>query len=41
MLELNVWTKTTVKESKWDETNREWTIVLDREKDGKKETRDV
>lgn len=38
-MELNVWTKTTIKDSKWDDDKREWTVELEREKDGKKETR--
>ncbi|KAI9878888.1 MAG: hypothetical protein M1830_010244 [Pleopsidium flavum] len=40
ILELNVWTKTTLKDSHWDESKRHWTVTLEREfPDGKKETR--
>lgn len=40
ILELNVWTKTTLKDSHWDEAKRQWTVTLERESpDGKKETR--
>ena len=40
ILELNVWTKTTLKDSHWDEEKRQWTVTLEREfPDGKKETR--
>lgn len=38
-MELNVWTKTTIKDSKWNDDKREWTVELEREMDGKKETR--
>lgn len=34
-----MWTKTSVKETKWDDGNKIWTVELEREKDGKKETR--
>lgn len=40
LLELNVWTKTELKSSSWDEDKKEWTIVLERRKeDGTKQTR--
>lgn len=40
LLELNVWPKTDLKSSSWDEGKREWTIVLERRKDdGTVETR--
>lgn len=40
LLELNVWTKTDLKSSSWDEGIKEWTIVLERRKDdGTAETR--
>ena len=39
VMELNVWTKTTVKEPKWDDANQKWTVKLERETDGKTETR--
>ena len=38
-LELNVWTKTTVKNSGWDESARTWSVTLERELNGKKESR--
>ncbi|KAI9762029.1 MAG: hypothetical protein M4579_000665 [Chaenotheca gracillima] len=39
-LELNIWTKSTITESKWDATKRQWTVTIEREtKEGKKETR--
>lgn len=40
-LELNVWTSASIKESKWDESNRKWTVEVERLKDGRKETREV
>ena len=40
-MELNVWTKTTIKDSKWDDDKRQWTVELEREKDGKRETRQL
>ncbi|KAJ5681980.1 uncharacterized protein N7477_001920 [Penicillium maclennaniae] len=40
LLELNVWTRTELKSSSWDDTQREWTVVLERKKeDGTTETR--
>ena len=40
LLELNVWTSTTIKDSKWDETQKQWTVTLERGlKDGMTETR--
>ncbi|KAL9102444.1 MAG: hypothetical protein Q9163_002405 [Psora crenata] len=30
-LELNVWCKTELKDSKWDDTNRKWTVMLERD----------
>lgn len=39
-LELNVWTKTTLTGSNWDESKRQWTLNLERETDdGRKEAR--
>ena len=38
-MELNVWTSTNLVDSKWDDVARKWTISLEREKDGRKETR--
>ena len=38
-LELDVWTKTEIKSSKWDDGKQTWTVELEREKNGKKETR--
>lgn len=32
-LELNVWTKTTITKSSWDDTKRQWTITLKRTRD--------
>lgn len=40
ILELNVWTKTNLREAKWDDSKRQWTVTLERESpDGTKETR--
>lgn len=40
LLELNVWTKTTIKESKWDASKKQWTVVVERAKEpGVSETR--
>lgn len=33
LLELNVWTHTTIKDSKWDDANRQWTVILERQKE--------
>lgn len=33
MLELNVWTSTTIKESKWDPAKENWTVVVERTKE--------
>jgi cation diffusion facilitator CzcD-associated flavoprotein CzcO len=33
LLELNVWTKTTIKDSKWDGVKKQWTVTLEREKE--------
>lgn len=38
-LELNVWMKTTIKSSIWEDGKRQWTVVLERVRDGKTETR--
>ena len=41
-LELNVWTKTNLTSSSWDDENRKWTITVERIKDdGSKETRQL
>ncbi|KAI1352427.1 hypothetical protein F5Y01DRAFT_324357 [Xylaria sp. FL0043] len=40
MLELNVWTKTELESSSWDDNKKQWTVVLKRRKsDGSTETR--
>lgn len=39
VLELNVWTSTTLEKSEWSESTRQWTVNLTREKDGKIENR--
>ncbi|RYO80174.1 hypothetical protein DL764_009929 [Monosporascus ibericus] len=40
MLELNVWNNTTVQSSSWNDSKKEWTVVLKRRhKDGREETR--
>ncbi|KAK2012498.1 FAD/NAD(P)-binding domain-containing protein [Colletotrichum eremochloae] len=40
LLELNVWMSTTLTGSSWDESERRWTLTLDRQKpDGTRETR--
>lgn len=40
LLELNVWTKTSLESSKWDESQKKWTITVKRTlPDGKTETR--
>ena len=38
-LELNVWTSTNLTASEWDSKERRWTVTLERERDGKKDTR--
>ena len=38
-LELNVWTSTDLTASEWDSKERRWTVTLEREREGKKETR--
>ncbi|KAL8768739.1 MAG: hypothetical protein Q9209_005157 [Squamulea sp. 1 TL-2023] len=38
-LELNVWTKTSLTSSTWDEGKRQWTLTLERQIDGRNETR--
>ncbi|KAI9054438.1 hypothetical protein LZ554_001600 [Drepanopeziza brunnea f. sp. 'monogermtubi'] len=32
LLELNVWTSTTIKESKWDASKKQWSVLVEREK---------
>ncbi|KAI1426634.1 FAD/NAD(P)-binding domain-containing protein [Xylaria sp. FL1777] len=40
MLELNVWTKTELESSAWDDNKKQWSVVLKRQKsDGSTETR--
>ncbi|KAH7346631.1 dimethylaniline monooxygenase (N-oxide forming) [Rhexocercosporidium sp. MPI-PUGE-AT-0058] len=40
LLELNVWTSTTIKESTWDASKKRWTVVVERTKEpGVSETR--
>lgn len=40
LLELNVWTRTEIKSSSWDDDKKEWTVVLERHRDdGTTETR--
>jgi thioredoxin reductase len=40
LLELNVWTSTSLKSSSWDESKKQWTVVVERRKpDGSSETR--
>lgn len=40
MMELNVWMKTTIKDSKWDASKKQWTVTVEREKEpGVVETR--
>jgi hypothetical protein len=39
LLELNVWTRTSITTSSWDEAAGEWTVTLERVIDGKTETR--
>lgn len=42
LLELNVWTRTEVKSSSWDDSKKLWTVILERKKDdGMVETRTV
>ncbi|KAL8855792.1 MAG: hypothetical protein Q9178_007556 [Gyalolechia marmorata] len=38
-LELNVWTKTSLMSSDWNEDKRQWSLTLERQVDGRKETR--
>jgi cation diffusion facilitator CzcD-associated flavoprotein CzcO len=40
VLELNVWTGTTLETSEWSESARQWTVDLVRESNGNKETSD-
>ena len=37
VLELNVWTSTTLQNSEWSESAREWTINLERKDHGNRE----
>ena len=39
LLELNVWTRTTLTSSSWDESKKQWTITLERMEDGGTTTR--
>ncbi|KAL8678218.1 MAG: hypothetical protein Q9186_005401 [Xanthomendoza sp. 1 TL-2023] len=39
VLELNVWTKTSLTSSSWNESERQWTVALERQIDGRTETR--
>lgn len=40
LLELNVWTRTEIKSSSWDESRKQWTVVVERRKeDGSVDTR--
>ncbi|KAL9004760.1 MAG: hypothetical protein Q9188_002444 [Gyalolechia gomerana] len=40
LMELNVWTSTTLNDAKWDETKRQWTVTMTRKKaNGDTETR--
>jgi cation diffusion facilitator CzcD-associated flavoprotein CzcO len=40
LLELNVWTSTTLKSTSWDESKKQWTVTVERRKpDGTSETR--
>ena len=40
LLELNVWTKTTLESTSWDEGSKKWTVTVNRKKaDGSSETR--
>jgi cation diffusion facilitator CzcD-associated flavoprotein CzcO len=41
LLELNAWTKTIIRKSEWDEKAGKWSVTLEREVGGKKETRIV
>lgn len=40
-MELNVWTKTSIKKSVWDPSEHRWTVELERTQNGKTETRIV
>jgi len=40
VLELNVWTSTNLKTSSWDDSSRQWTVVLDRQQGDKHEERE-
>ncbi len=39
VMELSVWTSTTLETSNWSESTRQWTVSLAREMDGKRENR--
>jgi cation diffusion facilitator CzcD-associated flavoprotein CzcO len=39
LLELNVWTSSSITESSWDESARRWTVTIKRSQNGKTQTR--
>jgi hypothetical protein len=39
LLELNVWTASSITKSSWDESARHWTVTIERSQNGKVETR--
>ncbi|PQE22539.1 flavin-containing monooxygenase protein [Rutstroemia sp. NJR-2017a BVV2] len=41
LLELNAWTRTTISKSEWSDEKKQWTVTLERMRDGKMETRIV
>jgi cation diffusion facilitator CzcD-associated flavoprotein CzcO len=41
VLELNVWTSTTITQSSWDEETAKWTVSLSRNGKGREETRTI
>ncbi|KAH6676789.1 hypothetical protein B0J14DRAFT_360773 [Halenospora varia] len=41
LLELNAWTQTTISKSSYDDASGQWTVTLDRVRDGKTESRVV
>jgi cation diffusion facilitator CzcD-associated flavoprotein CzcO len=41
LMELNVWTSTSITESSWDESSGKWTVSLTRIRNGSQETRTI
>lgn len=41
LLELNAWTQTTITKTSWSDQTKQWTVTLERTRNGQKETRIV